>query len=240
MSDKATDLDNALRVLGGEQFKTALLVLPVLGTLAAVTYDVGYFTGVDINYFTVFSLSEHVVFALQALPETLLVLLLALIIALGKKKYETTSDEPTQRRRRVGSAFIVIIGVLLFALGSYAGIPLIMGFGILIIVLGVVVWNDFSRAVFLCYLAFALFGGIFCLGWDAAYRYVKSDVPTHVLNGDTAGRLIMAGERGVLFVTSSNRQIILFKWDGIDSIKSIKLSRDDELKMYFETFRRHQ
>jgi hypothetical protein len=39
---------------GTEQIKTALLVLPLAGTFAAVTFDVGCFGGVDVNYFPIF------------------------------------------------------------------------------------------------------------------------------------------------------------------------------------------
>jgi hypothetical protein len=72
------------------------------------------------------------------------------------------------------------------------------------------------------------------LGYDIGFEYVTGTVPTHLLNDDTAGRLIRAGERGVLFVTKEDRQIVLFKWDGIKSIKTIKLSQADEEKIYLE------
>ncbi|SRR5229473_281831 len=44
------------------------VLVPLLATTLAVTYDVGFFLGTDIAFFTFFSFTEHLVFALQALP----------------------------------------------------------------------------------------------------------------------------------------------------------------------------
>jgi hypothetical protein len=59
----------------------------VLGTLfvssLAVCYDVGFFYGLDPRFFTFFSLSEHLVFALQALPFALIPALWVLIFVVG-------------------------------------------------------------------------------------------------------------------------------------------------------------
>jgi hypothetical protein len=44
------------------------VALPLFGSALALTYDVGFFYGLDISYFTLFSLAEHIVFALEALP----------------------------------------------------------------------------------------------------------------------------------------------------------------------------
>jgi hypothetical protein len=74
-------------------------LVPVVSLIAAgiaVSFDVGYFYGVGIDYFTLFSLSEHILFALEALP---VALPLALSAALGvvvsgliTSRAETTLD----------------------------------------------------------------------------------------------------------------------------------------------------
>ena len=48
--------------------KEWLLLVPLLGSGLAVTYDAGYFAGIGLHFFTFFSLSEHIVFALGILP----------------------------------------------------------------------------------------------------------------------------------------------------------------------------
>ena len=55
-------------------FAKHLPYIPLIGLVNAVAFDVGYFWGVDINFFTLFSLSEHLVFAVQAAPLALLIL----------------------------------------------------------------------------------------------------------------------------------------------------------------------
>jgi hypothetical protein len=46
--------------------KEALVLIPLIGSVLALTYDVGYFYGIDINFFTFFSVTEHLVFAIEA------------------------------------------------------------------------------------------------------------------------------------------------------------------------------
>lgn len=48
--------------------KELVVLIPLIGTAIAMSYDVGYFWGIDINLFTLFSVTEHIVFALQAAP----------------------------------------------------------------------------------------------------------------------------------------------------------------------------
>jgi hypothetical protein len=49
-------------------FKALLVGAPLFASSLAITYDVGFFFGANMGFFTFFSLSEHVVFALQAIP----------------------------------------------------------------------------------------------------------------------------------------------------------------------------
>src|SRR5579862_3972812 len=46
--------------------------LSYLIALLAVTFDVGYFSALDINLFTIFSVSEHLLFSLEAIPTAML------------------------------------------------------------------------------------------------------------------------------------------------------------------------
>jgi hypothetical protein len=48
--------------------KVLTVVTPLFATSIAIIYDVGFFFGLDIGFFTFFSFSEHLVFALQAIP----------------------------------------------------------------------------------------------------------------------------------------------------------------------------
>jgi hypothetical protein len=58
-----------------------LAYIPLLGAAVAVTFDVGYFFRLNWSFFTLFSLSEHILFAIQAFPIALAIILLSLIAA---------------------------------------------------------------------------------------------------------------------------------------------------------------
>ncbi|MGA8294026.1 MAG: hypothetical protein WB820_16340, partial [Rhodoplanes sp.] len=55
------------------QVKELLVAVPFLGSSIAVAYDVGFFYGIDIHLFTLFSITEHITFALEALPFAMVV-----------------------------------------------------------------------------------------------------------------------------------------------------------------------
>jgi hypothetical protein len=48
--------------------KVLTVVTPLFASSIAIIYDVGFFFGLDIGFFTFFTFSEHLVFALQAIP----------------------------------------------------------------------------------------------------------------------------------------------------------------------------
>jgi hypothetical protein len=96
---------------------------PVIGTVLAVTYDVGYFWGVDPAFFSMFS--EHLVFAAQAIP---LAVVMTVAIFSGVAllaNYQTGGtgfgSASTRRRRiEVGFFWFFVLGIFLNVfLGNY-------------------------------------------------------------------------------------------------------------------------
>ena len=79
-----------------------------------------------------------------------------------------------------------------------------------------------TMLVELRYAAISLYGGIFFAGYEMGDRYVTGDRPTHLLNDETVGKLTRTDECSVLFARKGDKQIVLFRCDGIKSIKSIK------------------
>jgi hypothetical protein len=77
------------------------VLVPVFGTAIAITYDVGFFWGLDINYFTLFSLIEHIVFAIEALPLALglsfVLAVLFVIVQTANQRYDQRDKEITER-----------------------------------------------------------------------------------------------------------------------------------------------
>jgi hypothetical protein len=66
--------------------------LPILGGLLAISYDVGYFWGVDITYYSLFSLTEHIVFATQALPVAVIIAILFVFAQAFANRYRSAID----------------------------------------------------------------------------------------------------------------------------------------------------
>ena len=58
-----------------------LAYIPLLGAALALTFDVGYFFALNLSFFTLFSLSEHILFAIQAFPIALGIILFSLAAA---------------------------------------------------------------------------------------------------------------------------------------------------------------
>jgi hypothetical protein len=77
--------------------KEIAVLVPVFGSTIAVTYDVGFFWGLDINYFTLFSLTEHLVFAIEALPFALGLSFALSILFVGIKALVQREDEIAER-----------------------------------------------------------------------------------------------------------------------------------------------
>src|SRR3979409_2359319 len=60
--------------------KDALIVIPFLASAVALTWEVGFFLTIKGSAFGLFTISEHITFALQALP---LAMLAAIFLGFG-------------------------------------------------------------------------------------------------------------------------------------------------------------
>src|SRR4051794_5219160 len=93
--------------------KEMFVVLPIIGSTIAITYDVGYFFALDINFFTVFTISEHITFALEVLPLAILasIILIASPIAVdkgfqgGRAQAKREAETPTARKKFYAKKF---------------------------------------------------------------------------------------------------------------------------------------
>jgi hypothetical protein len=104
-------------------WKDYLVILPVIGTVSAVTFDVGYFYGIDINLFTLFSLSEHVLFSIEALPWAFSVVVVAPILLATDliPNIARWFNEHKRWRRVITSVMFLLIGFLGFKFPATQG-----------------------------------------------------------------------------------------------------------------------
>jgi len=240
MLQKIDEGQSAVKLFDPEKFKNALLVIPVLGTLCAVTFDVGYFSGIDINYYSVFSLAEHIGFALEVAPAAFLGTLLSLVTMVPL--YSTL-----KKVRSTKLLVVVDIGWDVIGLGAWwisnftaaLSITFTVLLGLLLQKLTSALSKFQTKLYFVVSSIMTIFIFIFFLGYDMGHLYANGNIPRHLLNDDTAGRLIRSGERGVLFVTKGDKQIVLYRWDGIKSIKTINLSSEDRKQLLIDSIFGH-
>jgi hypothetical protein len=223
MGEDIKDDKKAAALFDTEQLKSVMLVIPLIGGIIAIAYDVGYFYGVDINYFTVFSLAEHLVFALETAPFSI-IMAFCLVALWTIRSQRQESKGSSARRQIIGYLPLLVVSLLLWWVTSEAIVfaPLL-----LLLIEKTISTRDAGA---MKRLSISVISTLFviCLGgYLIGGTYVKGNIPTHILNDDARGRLIRAGERGILFAINEPKQVAFFKWDGIKSIKTLELSESD-------------
>jgi hypothetical protein len=217
--------------------KELLVILPIIGSAIAITYDVGYFTALDINFFTVFSVSEHIAFALEILPLAILVTVLFVLIPIVVDKGRQDGTAEARRELSTGRkqkfytrkmfwfeiGFIIwivywayytgFVSASLVVLFSLASTMLIKWFAIYL--LRPIVWIGLSSFVCLT-MSFAI-------GMDVATSYRHS--PNYKYTVKTAdaelkAKVIRSGERGLLFHDEVSKQLLLLPWSEIKRVSS--------------------
>jgi hypothetical protein len=171
----------------GEFSKELLVIAPLLGSTLAVAFDVGYFYGIDVNFFTLFSITEHIVFALEALPSAfILTVFLTLFFASGAdKRIANLSNRESPSGRTP-----LIIGLIGFAAVAAAVlIQIYLGF----ILLGAIAFGvagvatpwlrtaDIKRSTLLACVGAFVFLAAFASGADASRYYLRMGEAGHLL-----------------------------------------------------------
>jgi hypothetical protein len=78
----------------------------------AVAFNVGYFYQIDINIFTLFSLSEHIVFAIKALPVAVAMLVVFVIVIWIFGSTHEKTDERVSAVKRATKLIGLLLGLL--------------------------------------------------------------------------------------------------------------------------------
>jgi hypothetical protein len=215
--------------------REAVVFVPILGAAIALSFDVGYFHGVDINLFTLFSVSEHIVFALEALPIGFMIAIYvvshaALVSNRQVRTFLQNAGFDKLRRHRGPIALgTLAIGVLLVIWALHIGavflVAVMLPLGILLIW-----WPINQRKPSPLYLLFAIAVVIylsFIFGVHAATDYLERDFVTQSLVTDLErieAKIIRSGDRGVLFQNVKTRSVGFLRWD---AIKKIEVDKDN-------------
>ncbi|MBI5313368.1 MAG: hypothetical protein HZB28_09680 [Methylocystis sp.] len=74
-------------------------LISAVAVSVAVTFNLGYFYGIDINLFTLFSLSEHILFAVEALPIAFIIVTMVFVFF---NYFSTFMKKSTSTLGRIG------------------------------------------------------------------------------------------------------------------------------------------
>jgi hypothetical protein len=197
--------------------------VPFLGSAIALTFDVGYFFGIDVNFFSIFSVGEHINFALEALP--IAIVLSALIALLMSSKNTRERLEAKVIRSRRSIYIVSAIALAILAWGLYHAyvtgvwLPLWTGAAIAIVAFTFERSKSIYRAaVFSSTVVLTL---SFVFGYRIAREYLETPsafVTVKTLEGTVQAKLIRSGERGVLFFDPSTKTVFLIPWSEIKQI----------------------
>jgi len=229
--------------------KDLLVVIPIVGTMASITFDVGYFSGIDINLFTLFSAQEHVVFAMEALPKAALYCVTVLcglmvwdVIEIrtwfsNLKAREAWGESKKSNRWFVD--WLAMPGIFLAsgALAYYNGTweNVVLAFGAIVFVFVVNIWKEIvmSRRSLLTFWSLLLLIVTYVAGYRQAIAYVASSdkAVLHgitllnsrtLIDGMVEGRIIRTGDRGVLIYVPMSDEITLVRWEQVKAISKRK------------------
>lgn len=217
--------------------KDILVALPVLGAALAVTYDVGYFWGLNINFFSAFSLQEHIAFALEYIPFALAISSIAFILPIlaqwAWKEGQVTAQRDVRSGRRT-PFYKVRINWLLFACCFYdvfwcwysQSATSFVGLSFFVAALIVTAFRvTLAHILSLFFLAASFaFAVAFSLGFNSANSYRKSEkysqTVTPLQGAPIKAKIVRSGDKGLLFFDESTKALVLLPWDQIKEISS--------------------
>ena len=226
-----------------------LAYIPLLGAAVAVTFDVGYFFALNWSFFTLFSLSEHILFAIQAFPIALVIVLLSfgavgiILNAPSRTSPAAPVNPQTLHGIKLIAAYVILVllvlallslvGYLLYSIISSTPIvtPLLME---TFIVLGgfVFIPDPYKRT----FIAAAAVVFVLTFSFFVVYLFSASAITSaepnnlfqlgvgtiNLKNGASIdGRIIRSGERGVLIYDQVSDRLRFLLWEGITSIEAL-------------------
>jgi hypothetical protein len=232
-----------MRTVGNEwiKFENAKIVAPILGAAFGIIFDIGYFYVIGLRFFTLFSLSEHILFAVTALPGVaVLVAFFYFFVIWSIRSVESSTEDQTSglkdrglRRNIVRHwpvyTFYVILGsVAIRAWWVKEYETAALHAAVILTVIVVRRWHRlWARPVvrFILPLTISLLFA-FAMGCLVASNHLKiNDTNVYDLHGKDAkvwrGRLLVSGDRGLLFFDFGTGRPQFRKWDGIDLLERI-------------------
>ena len=225
-----------------------LAYIPLLGAAVAVTFDVGYFVALNLSFFTLFSLSEHILFAIQAFPIALVVVLFSLIAAgagilltafLLERQPPAAPVTPkklhgVQLVAALVLLVLLVLALLLFVAYMLYSTPIAIPLAIeMFIGLGgwVFISDPYRRAFIATGTVLFVLTFSFFVGHIFAASAITTADPNNLFQlkiatinpksgAPISGRIIRSGERGVLVYDPAADRLRFLLWEGLSSIEA--------------------
>lgn len=202
------------------------IVVPILAIIFAIIFDLGFFESIGLAWFSFFTLSEHLIIAVESAPlvvVTLALLFLNLAIIYNLEKL---------LRSGAGVSIPYILAVSIFLLGSIAYSVYASNYlGLAVSVFTTLFIGVIALGSNVLISVFAIFTSvvfIFGIGLLAGYLYISAPSSPYTLYVKTGialkGKLLVGGERGILFFDSNSKTSEFFKWDDVSKIERQKRS----------------
>jgi hypothetical protein len=205
--------------------KEALITIPLIGSALAFTFDIGYFWGIDINLFTLFSVTEHVLFAMEALP--LAVTFAAIVTFLfgsspGKKVLGLISPSP--KMTWVDWLIFATIPIPL-VVAIWVGSAAMFAAFAAGICTGILHKSSPSRNTVILCVGFMVFFVAWAIGFDLGRQYLRSENVKHSIQVDSqvlSVKIIRSGDKGVLYYEPKEKELAFVRWEAIKKISETR------------------
>lgn len=225
----------------------------------ALSFDLGYFYGIEISIFTFFSLSEHVLFTLEALPKAFSLVAFACILLylFGDKinfnrmgVHNFLGIEAGRKAVLLNAAIFYSLFLLIGLILAYLEAPRFFSHAlVLVIYIGITIpvlykitsmrkspkyYASMATVLYLYILFFS-----FLEGNKMAIKYTEDDncVPNSIIrlgSEEFNGRVMRSGANGILFFDNETKDIVFIKWDKVQQIQLRRSSEIRSLRCYLK------
>jgi hypothetical protein len=200
--------------------RNLITIVPVVGVILAAMYDLGSFGSMDKSMFTLFTWSDHIVFALQAVFNAIVIL-----SVLGWSLSKYTFNTPLNQQPPIRLWFLVI----LFSSFAVASAVFFKAYDQMVfwIFMSVVALSAIYLKITLAGLLLTYSVSLAALAYTVGYNdsqsalHLPSEQLLFTTNGQMHGRMFRSGERGMLFFDTSTRRMNFLRWDEIKRLEAI-------------------
>jgi hypothetical protein len=208
------------------ELKDWLLLVPAMGSCVAVTYEIGCFVPLGSSTFGLFSLSEHLLWALQALPFAMIFVAGAFTALIFQASFESrleksAADETAEtkaRKKVLGVIFVLtlLLIAILLRQAAYVWIPFVM------LIFALLPKPGRPRPVLgICFITFTALTFVLLTGFDQTRSLLnKSDPARFDFGGANVKQLILvrSGEHGLLLYDRPAGRFLFTKMDDLKTI----------------------